>query len=143
MNMIYERIFKQLDRLTGGIREFMARDISSTMRFKALGFMDLIIEKIGTDRISMTHYFEMNGDLVPDPDMEIRIIPNSRMAEALTYQDQLRYQEVYPEPVKVFPYLKHKLNCFLIDWLENIRMQGFMPIDKGQEVSGRTVADLE
>jgi hypothetical protein len=29
----------------------------------------LCVEKIGINRISVAHYFEMNGDLVPDPDI--------------------------------------------------------------------------
>lgn len=29
----------------------------------------LCVEKIGVNRISVAHYFEMNGDLVPDPDI--------------------------------------------------------------------------
>lgn len=29
----------------------------------------LCVEKIGANRISVAHYFEMNGDLVPDPDI--------------------------------------------------------------------------
>lgn len=33
------------------------------------GFMPLSIEKHGK-LITVTHYFEQNGDLVPDPDME-------------------------------------------------------------------------
>jgi len=33
------------------------------------GFMPLSIEKHGK-QITVTHYFEQNGDLVPDPDME-------------------------------------------------------------------------
>lgn len=32
-------------------------------------FDRLCVEKIGVNRISVAHYFKMNGDLVPDPDI--------------------------------------------------------------------------
>ena len=35
-------------------------------------YMPLSIEKYGT-QVTVTHYFEQNGDLVPDPDMEFEI----------------------------------------------------------------------
>lgn len=39
-------------------------------------FDRLCIEKIGVNRISVAHYFEMNGDLVPDPDIVFFVTDN-------------------------------------------------------------------
>jgi hypothetical protein len=36
----------------------------------------LCVEKIGVNRISVTHYFEVNGDLVPDPDIVFFVTDN-------------------------------------------------------------------
>jgi len=33
-------------------------------------YMPVSVERLGENRYSVTHYFEQNGDLVPDPDME-------------------------------------------------------------------------
>ena len=41
-------------------------------KFSKEGFLPLVIERHG-DRVSVTHYFEQNGDLIPDPDMELLI----------------------------------------------------------------------
>lgn len=41
-------------------------------RFESKGFMPLVVERHG-DRVMVTHYFEQNGDLIPDPDMEMLI----------------------------------------------------------------------
>ncbi len=40
-----------------------------SVKIENSGFMALIIEKHGA-QIVVAHYFETNGDLVPDPDME-------------------------------------------------------------------------
>ncbi len=74
--------------------------------------------------IALAHYYEQNGDLVPDPDMEIAIYPKMQMAEALSYQDTYGYRQVYPEPGKVNLKAKRDLNSFLNTWLSNIKAQG-------------------
>ena len=32
-------------------------------------FMPVVVEEIGNNTFSVAHYYEMNGDLVPDPEM--------------------------------------------------------------------------
>jgi len=95
-------------------------------------YMDLSVDRLMDDepktiRISLAHNFVQNGDLMADPDMEIRIYPYAGFVEALTYQlDSLGiYQVVYPEPGKVYPKLKKDLNKFLNQWLSNLIDQGF------------------
>lgn len=73
--------------------------------------------------ISLSHYYEQNGDLVPDPDMTIRIYLQRQIAEALTFQDYRIFQAVYPTPATFYPDLKIKLNSFLNGWLSNCLKQ--------------------
>ena len=75
----------------------------------------------------MAHNYIQNGNVMADPDMEIKIHKDLEVAEALTYQqDSLGiYQEVYPEPGKVNTRLKEELNSFLRTWLRNLEQQGF------------------
>lgn len=77
--------------------------------------------------IALSHRYKQNGDLMADPDMEIRVYPTHRLVEALTFQqDSLQiYQRVYPEPGKFYPKLQKDLNMFLHQWLRNIEEQGF------------------
>lgn len=42
------------------------------LRIEKEGFQPLAIEKHGR-RVMITHFYEQNGDLVPDPDMELLI----------------------------------------------------------------------
>jgi uncharacterized protein YqiB (DUF1249 family) len=120
---IYERIYERLEAL--GIDP---AHLPESAKSKAPGFMDLNLDRLETTRdsviIALSHYFQQHGDLVPDPDMQIRILPAVRMAEALTYQDTYSYREVYPEPRKVDLAAKRELNSFLAKWLKNCLDQG-------------------
>ena len=97
------------------------------------GFMDLNVDRLYSEkdgfRIALAHYYKQNGDMVPDPDMEIRVYPDRKMAEALTFQNALFYQEVYftndSGQAMVRPKLKKQLNDFLKMWLRNLKQQGF------------------
>lgn len=57
--------------------------------------------------VALSHYYKHpSGDMCADLDMQIRLFPELKMAEALTFQQAIPplYQEVYPEPGKGFPY---------------------------------------
>jgi uncharacterized protein YqiB (DUF1249 family) len=120
---IYERIFKCLVEL--GIDPYNPPEYGKS---QPEGFMDLNLDVLHktTDcvEIALSHYFEQHSDLVPDPDMQIRIYPATKTAEASTYQDQFGYREVYPEPRKVNVAAKKDLNNFLAQWLKNCLDQG-------------------
>lgn len=121
--LVHERIYQKLERL--GVLK-----VKELARLKSSSFMDLVIERLGDSRYSLSHYCEQNGDLVPDPDMEIRVFPDMRMAEALTYQDSFGFRRVY-EDGKIDAAAKKELNSFLEQWLANLLDQGF----KGGEIS--------
>jgi len=123
----YDQIFIQLKHMIPDLTDLKPADARKS---ESPGFMDLHLDVLTRTeeelRIALHHSYEQNGDLVPDPDMEIRVylIPGWEKAEALTYQDARRYDEVYPEPGKVIPILKRSLNDFLIQWLHNLEIQG-------------------
>jgi len=127
MTTIYERNFNKLVKL--GVLELIHTEIEAA-KSESEGFMDLhfdrLYEEDGTVVIALAHYFKQNGDLCSDPDMQIRIDPEQRMAEALTFQQAMPpiYQEVYPAPGKINPRLKKELNSFLSTWLGNCIQQG-------------------
>lgn len=115
--LVHERIYQKLERL--GVLK-----VKELARLKSSSFMDLVIERLGDSRYSLSHYCEQNGDLVPDPDMEIRVFPDMRMAEALTYQDGFGFRRVY-EDGKIDAAAKKELNAFLERWLSNLIDQSF------------------
>ena len=128
--MIYERIYNKLDRL--GVIALIEANTEAA-KSTASGFMDLHFDRLHDDYyyegetiIALAHTFEQNGDRCCDPDMMIRVWPDRKMAEALTFQQAIPpvYTEVYPEPGKVNPRAKKDLNSFLDTWLRNAIAQG-------------------
>lgn len=102
------------------------------MKFSSPGFMDLSVDKLFNDIISLAHNGIQNGDVMADPDMQVRIYSANKSAEALTFQNDYMgvFQEVYPEPGKYRPRLKKELNQFLNDWLKNLIEQGYKLVEK-------------
>lgn len=124
--MIYETIYSHLKKI---IPDLDTLESGEARKSKVSGFMDLNLDVIDRNRdtitIALSHYYRHeSGDMVADPDMEIRIIPVMQMAVALTFQDFFGYRVVYPEPGKVCPGVKKDLNSFLLQWLKNLKAQG-------------------
>ena len=126
---IHHRIYNNLNRLIPGLEEHLEQGTESG-KSVSKPFMDLHYNYLRKDErghvISLTHYFESNGDLVPDPDMEIRIDIQQKTSEALTFQNQFVFDEVYERgyPNHYSPKLKRDLNEFLLQWTRNARHQG-------------------
>ena len=125
MKTIYQRVYDKLEQLVGNLRE-----IPEAKKSQVPGFMDLNLDRLSADGrvtvIALSHYYKHpSGDLIPDPDMEIRVSPNERMAEALTYQDSYTYRFVYGDQERlVSTAVKQDLNQFLEQWLSNCLEQG-------------------
>lgn len=81
-------------------------------------FMDLNIEIIDDNRYAMSHNYELNGDLMADPDVEFTVDKDNRLLYPKSYQqDNLQfYQRVDKDPVAA-----HQLNEFMDEWLNNIQ----------------------
>lgn len=81
-------------------------------------FMDLNVEIIDDNRYAMSHNYELNGDLMADPDVEFTVDKDNRLLYPESYQqDNLQfYQRVDKDPVAA-----HQLNEFMDEWLNNIQ----------------------
>ena len=122
---IYETIYKKLYRLIPQLDR-----IKTASKAKTSSFMDLNLDILDDTKdykiIALSHYYKHpSGDMIPDPDMTIRIHKANKTAEALTYQDLYRYDQVYAEQEQlVNKKLKRQLNQFLDSWLSNLLDQG-------------------
>ena len=129
---IYERMYEKLVKL-GIINQDGSLKFNEYLKLKSGNFMDLNIDHLShkdDDRsivISIAHNYIQNGDVMADPDMEIKIIPSMKMVEALTFQQDSTgtYQQVYHEDGRFNPRMKKELNNFLNSWLKNLIEQGF------------------
>lgn len=116
--------FRMIDELTGGLLKFISSP-KGYLKLKSAGYMDLTIERLNPNEVSLTHYFLQNGDLVPDPDMQVVLDFNEHSAKAVSFQNCINYISVYLDDDKINVKLQKELNEFLCDWLTNLKAQGF------------------
>ena len=129
---VYELIYKKILKL---VPHLFTLKIGTGLCSKAGSYMDLHLNILQKEDnfivIALSHTYLKNGDKVADPDMEIKVYTgDNKMAEALTYQDYICYQVVYPKPNYVNLKLKNDLNRFLNMWLSNCINQGHSFIKK-------------
>ena len=125
MKTIYEQIYEKLIHL---IPDLLTLKSGNYMKSKSAGYMDLSLDVLSSndDRIiiALAHNYELNGDLVPDPDMEIRVFKNLKLAEAMTYQDARTYECVYDNENNADKKLQRDLDLFLYAWITQCIDQG-------------------
>lgn len=127
---IYQRNFNRLVKL-GIINAKGELQFKEAVKIQKKHYMDLNFDYLEKDEqgqvIAMAHNYIQYGDVMADPDMQVRIIPEMHSIEALTYQlDSMGiFQQVYPEKGKVNIQAKKELNSFLEKWLINLIDQGF------------------
>ena len=93
-------------------------DAACYIKYGTPGFMDLNAEIIDTDRFAMSHNYELNGDLMADPDVEFTVDKTNRLLFPQSYQqDSMQYYE----RVDKDPYKAHELNQFMDQWMHNIQ----------------------
>lgn len=98
------------------------------VRFDMKGYQRLVIERHG-ELISVAHYFEQNGDLVADPDVELHY--PSWVPTAIT-QAFFGYRSKFIErdgQTLVDTRFDREVSSFLRLWARNIKMQGW--VEKG------------
>ena len=92
------------------------------IKYTALGFMDLNIENIDENRFAMAHNYELNGDLMADPDVEFTVDTENRLLYPQAYQqDNLQFYE----RVDGDPFRANELNHFMNQWIHNIQEQRY------------------
>lgn len=126
MKTTSNKIYQQLNELLGGadgIQKFLQGE--GYLKLKVSGYDDLTIERLNWNEISFTHYYLQNGDLVPDPDMQIEIDFEKHSADAVTFQNSLIFQTVHLSGGEINLKLQKDLNLHLLYWLKNLKAQGF------------------
>lgn len=99
------------------------------VKLKAPGFMDLTVERLNEREVSLTHYGEMNGDLMADPDVVMQIAEDGSWVRAVTFRNDYAALAIGGAANCDHSDGKDRaglrgLNEFLTGWLENIRLQG-------------------
>lgn len=122
-----KRIFAKLIRIAPDLKE-----IKCATKSVVAGYMNLNLDVLERNncyrRIALSHYWKHDsGDLIADPDIEIAVFFDSKMAEALTYQDAYLYKVAYPKEGEPPDLVVHtQINVFLEEWLNNLAIQGHL-----------------
>ena len=102
------------------------------LRLDLPGFDRLVIENIGLNRISVAHYFELNGDLVAEPDVVFSTTDTGDWAplgisQSLTgWRSYAGFSEDGTHVVLYNPKGQADLAEFAEQWAENIAAQGWL-----------------
>jgi hypothetical protein len=115
---MYETLYHKLDMI--GILSVSHYDI-----IKNEPLEPLYIDRLAPDRYAIAHNRTVDGMMVPDPDMEIRVDHSRKTAEPLIFQDAAGKKVVYPEPGKVNLSVKNELLTYLDHWLSQMISDGY------------------
>ena len=139
MGRCFEITMKKGDPMKSAIEKIL-QSVGQLDRFNAGGdfhlrienapYMPLSIERHG-EIVSVTHYFEMNGDLVPDPDLELLLTASGDwlpLAIQHSTGHYFRAVEVIGRGGRfevMNPKVLRDLQSFARQWGRNLLMQGF------------------
>ena len=115
---------KVLDELTAGLGVGEARKIDNARGT----FMAVSVERLTETTFSVSHYYEQNGDLVPDPDMEFWRGPDGAWYPVAIQHSSGHYLRAIEfsetdKPSGFRPRALTDLASFAATWMKNIRAQ--------------------
>ncbi|NYT07495.1 MAG: DUF1249 domain-containing protein [Methanomicrobiales archaeon] len=119
MKDIYRIIYEKLDRV--GV--FSVNQYAVIERPPDL---PLCIDRLAGDVYALSQNPTLDGVVIADPDMEIRVFHQNRTAEPLSFQDRNGKRVVYPEPGKVDLKAKNELAEYLDRWLSDLLSKGYI-----------------
>lgn len=123
MTTLFQKTVEHLLKSHNLFEEFQRKN-SFHVRLEKAGYQPLVIERHG-EMISVTHYFERNGDLIADPDVELHY--PSWTPTAIT-QAFFGYRSKFTErDGKTYVDVRfHKeVSAFLSLWARNLMAQGW------------------
>jgi uncharacterized protein YqiB (DUF1249 family) len=119
MEDIYHAIYEKLDRM--GV--FAVRQYAVIERPP---YTALCIDRLEDSVFALSQNPVIDGDVVADPDIEVRVFHEKRIAEPLCLQDRSGRRLVYPGPGKVDLKAKNDLAQRLDRWLADLISEGFI-----------------
>jgi uncharacterized protein YqiB (DUF1249 family) len=116
---IYRSIYDKLEKIgVFGVRQYAV--------IEKPPFVPLCIDRLEGTVYALSQNPVIDGEMVAEPDMEIRVFHDKKIAEPLCLQDRNGRRAVYPEPGRVDLEAKHDLAKFLDRWLSDLISHGFI-----------------
>ncbi|OPX74480.1 MAG: hypothetical protein A4E39_00592 [Methanoregulaceae archaeon PtaB.Bin152] len=116
---IYQSIYKKLEKI--GVL-----DVRQYAVIEMPPFVPLCIDRLSDDVYALSQNPEVDGVMIADPDIEIRVDRVRKTAEPLTFQAGETKREVYTAPGKVDLKARNELSRFLDSWLSDLIEKGFI-----------------
>ncbi len=123
MTTLFQETIEHLLKSHNLLDDFQNKD-SFHVRFEKTGYQPLVIERHG-EMISVAHYFEQNGDLVPDPEVELHYptwFPTA-ITQAIGYRREKFIER--DGRTLVDTRFDREVSSFLSMWARNIKAQGW------------------
>ncbi len=114
--------------LAHGLNESFNSSTEFHAKIENGSYMPLIIER-HSDMVVVAHYFEQNGDYIPDPDMEFFITPYGWIPSGITFRiGAYRRAAIKDEEgkIRINKTEVRKNVQFSNMWARNIKNQGFI-----------------
>lgn len=119
-----------LNKAANQVLDLLTKDLQFGQARKLVrdSYMDVCVQDLGDNKVSVAHYFKQNGDMVPDPDMVFLKIPHLGVWVSVSYQDAYKYNEaVVVKDGKadgIYPRKCKEMKSFADMWMKNIKEQG-------------------
>ena len=123
MTTLFQVTIEQLLKSHNLLGDYQAKG-SFHVRFEKTGYQPLVIERHG-DMISVAHYFEQNGDLIADPDVELHHpswVPTGITQAYFGYRSKFIERE---GRTFIDTNFHRQVSSFLTLWARNIKAQGW------------------
>ncbi|RKD95654.1 DUF6908 domain-containing protein [Halopiger aswanensis] len=109
-----------------GINSISELETGQTITVENNGYMDLVIEKVGEERVVVGHYYRQMGDRTADPEIVFKVRNGDWIPVRYTQNPGVhQHDEDGLEPVQEF----------VKEWSRNLRIQGFVDAAKEQELA--------
>lgn len=122
-----QRVIEQLTKQHG----LALSQVEAHLRLQMPGFDRLVIENIGSQCVSVAHYFELNGDLVADPDVVFFTgygawVPIEITQVPAIYRRYAVLDEAGQTIVRLNSRGQADLAAFTEQWAQNLLAQGWL-----------------
>jgi putative heme degradation protein len=116
--------------------------VRATIRLDMEGFDRLCIERVTSNAVSVAHYFEMNGDVVPEPDIVFFIdewgewIPVEITQSMTGWTRVVEFDDTGDKIMRYRADEQADIAAFAELWAQNITDQGWLTEGKKHEHAG-------
>jgi uncharacterized protein YqiB (DUF1249 family) len=123
---VFEANYDRLMLLAPDIESIRGDATSSVLDARDL-HLQVVDSSRYTTTVTLTQYLNLDGVLVPNPHMRIRLYHDAKVAEVVAYQNQTHFKHryAYPNPKMMQRHEKRAVNQFLAEWLTHCIALGY------------------